>query len=421
MRLLIVEPNFSTGTETVNLGIIPELTRLVECVVWAMPDYRSGFYQKIIPASDQLIYERLCWPKNSRFYYHIDGFLGRLSSLFPVNWKFAGRSISWLRERIAHAWLKHLIRKYRITHFFTTWIFNEEAPALPVPIGAMVMDLNWQHFPENFPETDRGALDRSFANWLKHADVVFPISDFTAEEIHGNFPRVAARVIVVPHGARGFSPASTGEITRRQGAPARPYFYYPASVFSHKDHKSLIEAALKLFALGYDFDLVFTGARTDCFLRSSKRSDSLSESVRQLCAENAALINGRIKCLGRIDRAEVLALYDEARAVILPSRFEGFGLPLLEAIERGARVICTDIPPFNEQIRRYDYGHYTVQFPPGSVASLAEYMEASLKSTGTAKPTLEEISARTQRWTWKDAAGAYIEAMSETRHGTPPS
>jgi glycosyltransferase involved in cell wall biosynthesis len=419
MRLLIVEHNFSTGTETVNLGIIPELTRLVECVVWVLPDYRSEFYKRVISPSDQLIYEGLSWPRKFRFFYHSDGMLGRLNSLLPANWTFAVKTISWMRGQIANAWLRYLIRKYRITHFFTTWIFNQESPKLPVPIGAMVMDLNWQHFPENFPYNDRRTLDRLFASWLRRADVIFPISDFTAEEIRGAFPQTASRVAVVPHGARTLSPELSGAAPRRHRAQERPRFYYPASVFSHKDHKTLIQAAITLFAKGYDFDLVCSGNRTECFLHQSSRSDSLSESIRKLCSENSTLINGRVKCLGSVDRAEVEALYDEARAVILPSRFEGFGLPLLEAIERGRRVICTDIPPFNEQIRRYDYGDYTRLFPPGSATSLAECMVASLKSSGMDQPLPGEIAARTQRWTWKDAAVAYIDAMSEARNGSP--
>jgi len=417
MRLLIVEHDFSTGTETVNLGIIPELTKLVECVVWAMPDYRREFYQKVIVPSDKLIYEGLVWPQESRFFYRCDGFLGRLNSLFPVKRTLVGKTIYAMRVKIANAWLRHLVRKYRITHFFTTWIFNQERPKLPVPTGAMAMDLNWQQFPENFPEIDRQSLDRSFADWLKHSDVLFPISDFTAEEIQRSFPQVTSRMVVVPHGARIIPTGATGVTKPRAEARERPYFYYPASVLVHKGHQTLVEAAIKLFAKGYNFDLILSGSFTESFLRQTDRNDPVSKIVRKLCSDNSDLIKGRIKCLGKVDWSEVEALYAEAHAVILPSHFEGFGLPLLEAIERGARVICTDIPPFNEQIRRYDYGKYTCQFPPGSVSCLAEFMEDSLKSPHFDKPHPEEIAARIQRWTWKDAAVAYVEAMSEAQKG----
>jgi glycosyltransferase involved in cell wall biosynthesis len=412
VRLLIVEENRSGGTEVVSLGVVPEIAKLAECVVWAMPDPRMEFYQNIIPGSDRLIYERLFWPPKSRFFYRLDGMLRRMNALVPVSWKFVLQKIAHARGQIKDAWLRHLIRKYRITHFFTTWIFNQECVNLPVPIGAMVMDMNWHHFPENFPANDRRTLDELFGRWLDRADVVFPVSDFTAKEMRLAFPQASSRIEVVPHGARMSAQTSSGSRPLARGKLKRPYFYYPASVFAHKGHQTLVEAALKLFASGHDFDLLFSGGRTECFESQAPNSDQVSESIRKLCSENASLVAGRIKGLGNVPWAEVTELYEHARAVILPSRFEGFGLPLLESIERGVRVICTDIPPFHEQILRYDYGKYTTIFSAGDVNFLAEQMAAVLKAPRSDDPLPEEIAARIQRWTWRDAAVAYVDALS---------
>jgi glycosyltransferase involved in cell wall biosynthesis len=418
MRLLVVEYNYSAGTEAVNLGVIPEMVELVDCLVWALPESRSAFYRKAIPASDRLIYERLFWPPKARFLYRLDGMLRRMESIAPLKWITALKILARLRVLIRNAWLRRLIQKHRITHFFTTWIFSHKYVNLPVPIGAMIMDLNWQHFPENFPDTNRRTLDRLFSGWLNRADVVFPISDFTAKEMRAAFPRILARIEVVPHGARVLARASSGA-TPRQAVARRASFYYPASAFAHKDHTTLIHAALALFARGDDFDLIFTGWRTECFVSQTEHSDPLSESVRQLLSENAALIAGRIKCLGSVTWSEVAELYEEAHRIILPSRFEGFGLPLLEAIERGMRVICTDIPPFLEQIARYDYGKYAIVFPAGDGTSLVKHMSAALQAPENDSPLPDEIAARTQRWTWRDAAVAYVDALSKATAGAP--
>ena len=403
MRLLIAEHNHSTGTETVSLGIIPELLQRAERVVWAMPSYRIEFYQKIIPASDRLIYRELFWPPDCRFHWRLFGLLQQMDLLLPRSKIVAG-----MRARLTDSWLKYLIRHHGITHFFTTWIFNVEIPRLPVPVGAMAMDLNWHQFPENFPESDRESLDRSFAKWLAEADVVFPISDFTADEMKREFPQSVRRLKVVPHGARILPPAEMSV-----AAGARPYFYYPASVFAHKDHRTAIEAAIDLFSRGHDFDLIFSGVRTECLLSQNESSNPLSESLRALIEENSKVIKGRIKCLGVVDRAQVETLVLGARALVLPSRFEGFGLPLLEAIERGARVICTDIPPFLEQIHRYDYSGYATVFPAGDAVQLSSLIQTAISKPVAPRPLPAEITARAQRWTWKDAAAAYVDALQE--------
>jgi glycosyltransferase involved in cell wall biosynthesis len=416
MRLLIAEYNSSTGTETVSLGIIPELTHLVDCVVWALPPHRAEFYKKRIPASDRLIYEELYWPGPSGFLWRAHGVLRRLDLLVP-----GIRFVSWMRSRLITLWLKKLIRKHRLTHFFTTWIFNVDVPQLPIPIGAMAMDLNWQHFPENFPDVARPVLDRLFEEWTVQAEAIFPISDFTAEEMRHAFPQSTSRLKVVPHGAQVLSSTTSDDSpTLRPGSAPRNYFYYPASAFAHKDHGTAIEAALDLYARGCDFDLVFSGGKTECFLEKTLLSNAWTESIRELLAKNSSLIDGRIKVLGAIDRTEVEKLFQGARAVVLPSRFEGFGLPLLEAIERGVRVICTDIPPFGEQIRRYDYGNYTSVFPVGDTGAIARLMEATLNSPAEDRLLPKQIAARTQRWTWKDAATAYVDALQKTRDHVAP-
>jgi glycosyltransferase involved in cell wall biosynthesis len=416
MRLLIAEYDSSTGTETVSLGIIPELTNLVDCVVWALPPYRAEFYKKLIPASDRLIYEELYWPRQSGFFWRAHGLLRRLDLLMPRN-KF----VSWMRSQIITLWLKEVIRKHRLTHFFTTWIFNVKIPRLPIPIGAMAMDLNWQHFPENFPKVSRPVLDRLFEEWIVQAEVVFPISDFTADEMRHAFPKSTSHLKVVPHGAQVLSsPALDDSPALRPASARRDYFYYPASAFAHKDHGTAIGAALRLYAKGYDFDLVFSGGKTECFQEKTLLSNAWTESIRELLAQNSSLIGGRIKVLGTIDRTEVEKLFHGARAIVLPSRFEGFGLPLLEAIEHGVRVICTDIPPFREQIRRYDYGNYTRIFPAGETGGIARLMEAALNSPVEDRLLPKQIAARTQRWTWKDAATAYVDALRETTDRAAP-
>ena len=59
-------------------------------------------------------------------------------------------------------------------------------------------------------------------------------------------------------------------------------------------------------------------------------------------------LKGHVRELGRCDDATMLATIDQARAVLLPSFIEGFGIPLVEALQRGTPVIASDLPVFHE-------------------------------------------------------------------------
>jgi glycosyltransferase involved in cell wall biosynthesis len=419
MRLLVVEPNYSGGTETVSIQLVRQFTSMLECVVWALPPYRMRYYQDIIPSSDRLIYEPLHWgqDQNSIFYRRVDGGLRRLEGLLPVGSRRLHNVLSGLRLQLADARLRYLTKKHRLTHYFTTWIFNQPVPKVNNPVGAMVMDLNWRHFPENFPEASAAQLDRSFGQWLHKADVLFPISEFTLSEIRDAFPWFKGNVLVVPHGSRGPEVGRQMPVGETQigGGGARPFFYYPAGVLVHKNHLLLLEAATILFQRGYDFDLLLSGAGTEHFLEEREHPNPAVERCRKFCAKNAGTISRRIKALGVLDRQEVDGLYRRCLSVVLPSRFEGFGLPLLEAIEHGTRVICTDIPPFIEQIKRFDYADMVKVCPANEVDALVAEMEHALNGRGNPELPAEVIAAKLARWTWKDVAVAYVESLQRLR------
>jgi glycosyltransferase involved in cell wall biosynthesis len=136
------------------------------------------------------------------------------------------------------------------------------------------------------------------------------------------------------------------------------------------------------------------------------------EAARRFLESHAEELDGRIKVAGDVTPEEVDALYASARSVVLPSRYEGFGLPLAEALRRGKEILCSDIPPFREQLAIYDAFDCAQIIPPGDSGRLADAMERILKTPLVSPLSPAEIDRRIARWTWADAARCCYDHLS---------
>lgn len=118
----------------------------------------------------------------------------------------------------------------------------------------------------------------------------------------------------------------------------RPFIYYPAATWPHKNHKILLDA-FKLLCEYTSFtgDLVLTGI-------AMQSNDTLMAEIGRLGLAK------RVKVLGYLPKEELPCLYHLARIMVFPSLFEGFGIPLVEAMACGCPVICANTTSLPEVI-----------------------------------------------------------------------
>jgi len=154
---------------------------------------------------------------------------------------------------------------------------------------------------------------------------------------------------------------------------------------------------------GLDFRLTLTGAGMDGFARPDGGNEVI-RGMRAFLAENRELMDGHVVVAGDVRVAQVERCFREASCVVLPSSYEGFGQPLSEALGYGKRVICTEIPPFREQIERHGCEQLATFVPAGNAKALEEAMAEHLAETNGPGLTPEELRERLGRWTWGDAA-----------------
>jgi glycosyltransferase involved in cell wall biosynthesis len=145
---------------------------------------------------------------------------------------------------------------------------------------------------------------------------------------------------------------------------------------------------------------------------SGHGTQALAANVNALDASlfQAGIVHG----LGYVDAATVEKNYCRASAVVLPSLYEGFGLPLSEAMAHGAPVICSDLPTFREQIGRLGATEFAWVVPAGDAAALAEAMSRRLALGQPTRRERASIARVADRWTWCDVAKAYRKLLCDS-------
>jgi glycosyltransferase involved in cell wall biosynthesis len=229
---------------------------------------------------------------------------------------------------------------------------------VPRPTVMTLADIQEVFYPEFFTPADRYTRELHFPGSTRMADRVITHSEFSRRTIIEHHRLPPARVAVVHHYVDERY-ARSAEVARKPAAPLPARFvFYPANLWKHKNHDVLLRA-LRLLReeRGRRLDLVLTGFGQD------------SGSPVAAMAE-AHGVRDQVHALGYLAVEEIAYLYRRADMLVFPSLFEGFGIPLVEAMAAGCPVVAaraTSIPEVT--------GDAAELFDPASPAALAAAIE----------------------------------------------
>ncbi len=207
------------------------------------------------------------------------------------------------------------------------------APAFcPCPAVTVFHDLQHKRHPEYFRWFDLPAWRLCLFQSAVSADALIAVSEATRNDLLRYYPLPAAKVHVVPHGVdqRMFEIG----VSRRGRQPA-PYLLCVSTLHPHKNIDRLVRAFAILRNRGLDYKLILAGMR-----------GFHAGPVERLIA--ALGLQAAVEITGWIPREKLYELYREAYACVYPTTFEGFGLPLLEALAAGIPTACSAIDPLRE-------------------------------------------------------------------------
>jgi glycosyltransferase involved in cell wall biosynthesis len=255
--------------------------------------------------------------------------------------------------------------------------FTVPVPPTRRPTVVTLHDVVHLDLPELVSRRNRAFRRVAYDRAARRADRVIVPSAFVRGRALERLALDPDRVRVVPHGV-------DHEVFRPAGEPREPFLLYPAWARPHKEHAALFEAFAQVRRERPELELVLTGG--------DHGSLTLPPGVRSL---------------GLVPEDQLASLYRRAAAVVFPSRYEGFGLPVLEALASGCPVAVATGTAAEEVA-----GDASILFAPGSVGALADAIRRVLDE---GRALRERGLLRAAEFSWERAARQHDEVYVELR------
>jgi len=303
-----------------------------------------------------------------------------------------GTGLSWKLDQVAEP----LLAKINFT-LMDLWISTKKRCVFQssyftwlqssVPQVAIAHDLNHEMFPELYGDERGRWLRRQYRDYLGHATRIIAVSERTKRDIVRFYALDPSIIDVVYHAtdrAVFYPDRNHTALTRLQANTGltSPYLLYVGGRWSYKNFRTLLEA----FAQSSLKQKVMLAVAGPTWSRNE------TQRLQELGLESY------VRLIPNPSNDDLRALYGSASAFIYPSRHEGFGIPLLEAMACGTLVLASDTEVFREVAR--DAAMY---FNPYDVTEMSRMLEAALD-----EPTRQEYIARgfdrVEHFSWEKCA-----------------
>lgn len=314
-----------------------------------------------------------------------------------VSVPFQGRLKRILWE---HTRAKSLVREHKLDVWFST------AQSVPFPCGCprsvMIHDLIPIFFPQYFTREKAIYQKLALRYAMKHAESILANSETTKNDIlsYAHIPGLEKRITVTPLGpGNELAPCEceTQEkaVLKRLGIPFERYFFTLGTLEPRKNLPALFEAMSIAAAQGEleGVGLVVGGGK-------GWLDGPIGERLRELKIED------RVHFPGYIDDADLPALFGCSEAFVFPSLYEGFGMPVLEAMLMGVPILAARRAAMEEV-----GGPVPQFFDPEQPSDIAEKLIAFVKSPEGREERIAEGFERAKSFTWERCAELTLKAL----------
>ena len=250
----------------------------------------------------------------------------------------------------------------------------------PVPTAVSVMDLSYIHFPHLFKTSDLYQLRNWTAYSVKKATIIFTISQASKDDIIKTYNVAENKVIVTYPGIKKLSNMS--QPTSKLNIEG-DYILFVGTLQPRKNIVRLIEAFSKLDSTT---KLVIVG-----------KKGWLYEEILQ--APKKFGVGKKVKFLDFVADEDLPSIYKRALCFVLPSLYEGFGLPVLEAMKYGCPVITSNISSLPEA-----GGDAALYVDPLNVEDIAEKIDELIKDKALREKLIKKGYEQVKKFSWEKTA-----------------
>ena len=251
-------------------------------------------------------------------------------------------------------------------------------------------DLQHKRHPEHFRWFDLPFWQALLYGAAHRSRKLIAVSETTRDDLMHYYGLPSERIAVVPHGVEG----AFFEIGREWSlGRTEQYLLCVSTLHPHKNLDRLIQAFAEFRREHPRFRLIIAGLRGFSSEALEKQIDSLG------LADSVALP-------GWIPRQDLYDLYRRAHAFVYPSTFEGFGMPVLEAMAAGIPLVCSNIEPL-----RSTAGDAALLFDPNDAAGMAEALRRIADDNALRERLAAAGPERAHKFTWERTARQTLDAL----------
>ena len=254
--------------------------------------------------------------------------------------------------------------------------------------------------------------DRPVREWylrklasLRKADLLVAISDYSRREASTLLGFDPERIVTVSPAAdpcfrRMDVPVAQEQEMRVRFGLKRQFVMYTGGI----DHRKNLERLIEAYAL-----LSYETRQQHCLALVCKVTAAERDALLRF-AQGRGLSDSEVVITGYVSDRDLVALYNLCTLFVFPSLYEGFGLPVLEAMACGAPVVGSDRSGIPEVV-----GLREALFDPTSIASISAKIGAALVNQAFRKRLAEHGEHQARRFSWKDSGRRALEAFHDAR------
>ena len=269
---------------------------------------------------------------------------------------------------------------------------RSKVPALPV-----IHDINFEHYPEQLPTLVRKYYKHYFPQWAKKAIRIGTVSEYSRQDIAGAYHIDQDKIDVFYNGSNAFyQPASHGKQTsvKKHYTKGNPYFIFVGALNPRKNVAGLIRS-FDLFKASdkQGYKLVIVGD-------AMHKTDAIEQSLSNMKYRKDVIFTGRLGV------QELSGLMGSAQALCFVPFFEGFGIPVVEAMYSDIPVICSNRSSMPEVA-----GDAALFVNPESDEEIADAMRQLAENIDLRNKLIERGRVQRERFSWDKTADKFWQSI----------